>query len=149
VEGKIIRLKSSQSYLTFNSKSGELQLKFDLRSLDGEPDTLDTYFDSRNEFLVFSGKLTGNLFEVLNQQENSSSNFPITGLLTLNQITDDVSGNYSLLKINNERDEELKNLRLSLSLSFSPKDFGLPKILPKLVNPISLQINEAMITVVE
>ncbi|MES2780107.1 MAG: hypothetical protein V4651_09460 [Bacteroidota bacterium] len=149
VKGEIIRIKSTQSYLTFNSKSGELKLTFDLKSLDGEFDTLDAFFDTRDDQFIFSGKLNGNLFDQLNLQKNSDSNFPITGLLTLNQITDDVNGNYGIFKFSNERDEPLRNLRFSLSLHFSPKDFGIQKILPQLTNEISIQINEAIVTVIE
>jgi len=148
-KGKLYKIESKEASLTLNSKSGDLVLRLNLSSLDAELDTLDRYFDSRDEEMVFNGNTGTPLFNLLNQDENSGQNYPIEGVLTLSRLTANCEGRFNVLKVNNERDELLRNVRFSLFLTFKPADFGLEKLIPGLTGDISLQINEAVVNVAE
>jgi polyisoprenoid-binding protein YceI len=149
IKGKLYKLESKEATLSLNPKSGELTLKLRLNSIDTELDTVDAYFDTRDEEMVFTGNIGTSLFDLLNQEENSGKTLPISASLNFNKLTGNCVGGYDVFKINNERDELLRNVRFSLFLSFKPKDFALEKYFPALTNDIALQINEAVVNVVE
>lgn len=147
IKGKLYKLESNEASLTLNSKSGDLMLRMELKSIDSELDTLDNYLDATDDELVFSGNIGTPLFDLLNVDKNSGNNFPIQGTLTLNELSNKVRGGFNVFKINNEREELLRNVRFSLFLNFNAKDFALNKVLPALTEDISLQINEAIVNV--
>ncbi len=90
-----------------------------------------------------------NIFDFLNNQENSEKTYPMNGMLTLNNIMDNISAKYTVFKINNERDELLRNVRVSLSGSFKSSSFQLQSVFPQLKGDISFQIDEALLNTTE
>jgi hypothetical protein len=149
VNGKNINIRSKEAYLFLNSRSGDITLKVDLNSFDSELDTIDYYLSTRNDQLIFTGHLEDNIFDFLNNQENSGKNYPMEGVLTLNNINNNIDAQYNVLKINNERDDLLRNVRVSLFGNFKSNSFKLRSVFPLLTGDITFQVNEAVVNVTE
>lgn len=147
--GKQYKMESDQASLTFNSKSGDLYLRMKLSSIDSEHDSLEDYLEHRNDEMVFYGNIGTSLFDLLNNEENSGKDFPIEGSLLLNQMTNRITGRFNVLKINNERDELLRNIRFSLFFNFMARDFALDRFYPGLTGPVDVQVNEAVANIEE
>jgi hypothetical protein len=147
--GKQYKMESDKATLTLNSKSGDLYLRMKLNSIDAELNTVDDFMEGRDDEMVFYGNIGTSLFDLLNNEENSGKDFPIEGSVLLNQLTIKNTGRFNVLKINNERDELLKNIRFSLFFNFMARDFALDKYYPGLTGAIDVQVNEAVVNVEE
>jgi polyisoprenoid-binding protein YceI len=151
INGKFYSIESSQAFLVYSSKSGDISLRVKLSSINAEPDTLNRYFSSSNEELVFTGNLgTGPaIFDLVDGRQNSNSSLPLQGTLDLNHLSLATAASFRVFKISNEREEMMRNIRMSLAMNFRAKDFGLQRYYAPLTGDINLQVTEGIVNIIE
>ena len=142
---------SKEATLTFNLATNDLTLKLKLKSLDHEIDTIENFFNQYqpSDDLIYLANTSINVFDLIESEANRNKIYPLSGNLTLNSISKGVEGTYSLLKLTNESQDTKLNLRFSLDLSFNPIDFGINKIFPLLNQKVYIEIDEAIVNIIE
>lgn len=151
INDSLYTVVSKEATLTFNLATNDLTLTLMLKSLDHEIDTIDNFFNQyqNSDKLIYVGNSGVNFFDLEVKVANRDIMYPLSGNMTLNSITKGVGGTYSLLKISNENVDTRMNIRLSLELSFSPIDFGINKFFPLLNQTVSIEIDEAIVNIIE
>jgi polyisoprenoid-binding protein YceI len=142
---------SKEATLTFNLATNNLTLKLKLQSLDHEIDTIENFFNQYqpSDELIYVANTGNNIFDLIESEANRNKMYPLSGNLTLNSISKGVQGTYSLLKLTNESQDTKLNIRFSLDLSFNPTDFGIDKKFPLLNQTVFIEIDEAIVNIIE
>jgi hypothetical protein len=149
INNKPVILKSEEGVLTLNSKSGDIELKVKNSSLMNETDTFNALFHLLEDDIVFTGNIQNNIFTFLNQEANTGKNFPLQGTLNINTLALQMVASYSATKINNQRDDLSRNLKMSLFINFPAAAARLNKYYPAGVGDFLIQVNEVTTNIVE
>jgi hypothetical protein len=149
VNNQPVILRSESGVLMLNSKSGDLILRVNSSSLISETDSFGTMFHLPEKDIIFTGNFqSSSILQLVNQQGNSGRTYPITGTLDINSQSLQMNANYSMLKINNQREELSRNLKMSLFITFPAATAKLNKYYPG-ISDIMIQVNEATTNIVE
>jgi hypothetical protein len=149
INDKPVVLKSTDGILLLNSKSGDLTLRVNSSSLFNEGDTGIIRLLQEDDDIVFTGNIQNNILQVINQQGNGGKNLPMTGTLNINSLTLSTTANYNALKINNERDDLFRNLKMSVFITFPASAAKLNKIVPTILGDVVIQVNEGTTNIIE
>jgi hypothetical protein len=149
IDNKPVVLKSSDALLLLNSKSGDLTLKINSNSLIAELDTMPPKLFPEDDYIIFTGNIQHNIVTLLNMQSNGGKPLTMFGTLSINSLSIATSASYNALKINNERDDLLRNLKMSVFVSFSATSAKLNKISPTISGDVLIQVLEGATNIVE
>jgi hypothetical protein len=149
VNNKPVVLKSADGVLLLNIKSGDLTLRVSSGSFFNERDTVTTRLFQDNDDIVFIGNIQNNILQIINQQANGGKNFPMTGTLSINHLTLSTKANYSAFKMNNQRDDLARNLKMSVFITFPAAAARLNKITPLIQGDVVIQVNEGTTNIIE
>jgi hypothetical protein len=149
INNKPVVLKTSDGLLLLNSKSGNLTLRINSNSLIAEMDSTTPNLFPSDDVIVFSGNIQNNIITLVNMQGNAGKSLPMTGTLSINATAIQTTASYNALKINNERDDLLRNVKMSVFLSFPAESAKLNKITPNISGDIMIQVFEGATNIVE
>jgi polyisoprenoid-binding protein YceI len=149
VNGQLHTIESDQAVLIYSSKSSDLVMRVNLSSIDTEIDTLDRYLQTRDEDLAFTAHLNTSIFDLMDAMRDANDNLPLQGTLTLNRQAGPAAASFRVFKINNEREEMMKGIRMSLYMNIQAKDYALNRLYAPLSNEVNIQINEAVVNIIE
>lgn len=150
INNRPIILRSDDAVLTLNTTSCELTLKVNNATLLSETDTFNTLFHTREDMIVFTGTIPTNIVSILNQQSNTGKVYPVSGVLNINGQSVQLIANYSVLKVNNQREENpSRNIKMSLFISFPPSTAKLNKYYPTGLGDFLIQVNEETVNIIE
>lgn len=137
-------IKTSDAKVALNFRTGTLQLSAYLNSFSCSVKAVNNYLDSIGGKFLYNANINQDEFKFI-QEENQEQLMPLQGIVLLNNREKGVIGNYKLFKLNNSREDEEKNIRITLLFDIEPEDFNITNQLPLLVKPIRFELVEALI----
>lgn len=149
VGNKLVRLESTEAMVTLNTQSNLIRLVIPMHSIDGELDTIDNYFDNYNMAFTFECKNPLSIQQLIIKEQSLNNIMLTDGTCTLNGRTTPCTANASIFKQNNEEVENLKNLRISLFIQFQPQQLKINEYFNQIVNPIRIEMDQALLNIEE
>lgn len=141
----VYTIKSTEAKASLNFRTGVLQITASLASFNCAVPAINKYLDSVGGTLLYNANINQDEFKFI-QEENQEQLMPLQGIVLLNNSEKGIVGNYKLFKLNNSREDEENNIRITLLFDIVPDDFKITNVLPALIKPIRFELVEAVIT---
>jgi hypothetical protein len=135
-------LNSDQNLIVLNYTTGEFSFDVPVNSFESEIDSIENTLNTTSAILSYDGNIGVDIFTLTNTQLNTGKYYPMKGILQLNGFSKNVVCQYSVIKLNNNNNNQL---RISLMLAFNPVEFGINKYFPKLTKPINFEVVEQIL----
>ncbi|HEX7414732.1 MAG TPA: hypothetical protein VF411_11880 [Bacteroidia bacterium] len=142
--------ESYSSIVQVNEASGEIAFKMDISSITTEIPRADSALASMGrQYVYLKGSFPVKNLSFTDADNESSEEYTGKAMLTIFDITKEVSYSFEVYNFNNDDEFAVGNnvypLRIGLFFTFEPKDFNVNKLSKALVNTIEVEVSNGFI----